>query len=176
MWSEADITNAVLASVGLVVALLGLGAVFCQIRKLTGAAEAASEAALEARTEMVQQVIAAGLGSTRMALRALRGELRAGDVQSALISSDLLRESLVALRSRSSGRLPQERQDEIEGAVGTVREIQKGLEEARAATDSPPDIAEFNSRISELIDFVVDWQEGPLSFERETTDHDQRDT
>ena len=59
MWSVGDTVNTVLASVGLAVAIGGLAALFWQVRKARGAAEAASKAASEARSDMVQHVTAA---------------------------------------------------------------------------------------------------------------------
>ena len=175
MWSVGDTVNTVLASVGIVVAIGGLIAVFIQIRKIRSATVAASKATKEARAEMVQHVTAAELGSTRMALRALRGELRTGGLEYALMSCDLIRESLVALYSRNAERIPEERREGLEDAVDAVRQIQQALERERSGSDVPLDIGDVNNRISELIDFVVDWQERPLSLGRETTDYEQRD-
>ena len=173
MWTEADIVNTTLASTGLLVAIVGLAAVYWQIRKVRGAAEAAQSAATTSREVMARRVTAADLGSTRVALRALRGELRSGGVEHALLSCDLIRESLVALHARNTGRISEERRDALDDAVATVRSIQQELEQARAGSE-PFDASEVYSMVADLIDFVVDWQESPLSLEGERDD-DQRD-
>ncbi len=173
MWSEADVINTTLAASGLVVAIVGLAAVYWQTRRTANIARAARRAAVAARATIVQRVTAADLGSTRMALRALRGELRSGDVEYALISCDLIRESLVALHARNAGQISEERRDALADAVATVRSIQQELEQARAGSE-PFDAGEVSSMIADMIDFVVDWQESPLSLDEERAD-DQRD-
>jgi hypothetical protein len=136
-------------------------------------AQAARRAAVAARETIVQRVTAADLGSTRMALRALRGELRSGSIEYALLSCDLIRESLVALHSRNAERISEERSAALADAIATVRSIQRELEQARAGSE-PFDASEVYSMVADLIDFVVDWQESPLSLEGERAD-DQRD-
>ena len=101
--------------------------------------------------------------------------LRTGGLEYALMSCDLIRESLVALYSRNAERIPEERREGLEDAVDAVRQIQQALERERSGSDVTLDIGDVNNRISELIDFVVDWQERPLSLGRETTDYEQRD-
>ncbi len=77
MWSDADWVNTGLAGFGVLVAIVGLAAVFWQIRKATSAAEAAREAASEAMQAMAQRFTAADFDTVRAALRTILDSLQA---------------------------------------------------------------------------------------------------
>lgn len=99
-WDSADVVSIVLASTGIGLTVIGLGAVLWQVYQARGAAEAAREAATEAREAMTQRVTAMELGSIRANLRALLEQLRVGQYESARRLCQESREQLVALRTR----------------------------------------------------------------------------
>lgn len=169
MWTDADLTNTFLASVGLLVAMVGLGFVYWQIRKLTGAAEAASQADSNARSEMAQQVTTAELGSVNTALDAFQNQLRAGQMEAALLSCQGIRRQLVGLRARSAHEIPGARQTELAWAITTLTRIREALEYPTEAATPTIDVAATNSEIERMIDLVVEWRESPLSLEKETS-------
>ena len=169
----ADITNTVLAGVGLGVAVLGLGFVYWQIRKLRGATEAASKAASAARSEMVQQVTTAELGSVSTALDAFQNQLRAGQMEAALLSCQGIRRQLVGLRSRSAHQIPEERRTELAWAITTLTRIREVLDEPEETSAPTMEVAATNSEIERMIDLVVEWRESPLSLQMEASGHEQ---
>lgn len=153
-WGSADIVSIVLASTGIGLTAVGLGAVLWQVYQARGAAEAAREAATEAREAMTQRVTAADLGSVRANLRALQPQLRAGQYESAWLLCQEAREQLVALRSRPG---LDERQDRITEAITTLAETQDILE-----SDEPKNALASMSSIRAVLDLMVEFREDAL--------------
>ena len=164
MWSDADIVNAALAGVGLVAGSGGLWFAY----KAFGAAETASQAARAARDKITQRVTAADLGSVRTALDAFQNQLRASQQEAALLSCQNIRRQLVALRSRPGLDIPVERRRELGWAITTLRRLREALEEPEPQLN----VASTNSEVERIIDLVVEWEETPLSLEKETSDHE----
>ena len=167
MWSLGDTVNTVLAGTGLTVAIVGLGAVYWQIRRTASMAQAARRAAVAARETIVQRVTAADLGSVNAGLDALQNELRAGQREAALLSCQGIRRQLVALRSRSAPRLPTEMRIGLQWTISTLTKIREALEGTPEITAPALDITATNSDIERMIDLVVEWRESPLSLEPE---------
>lgn len=163
MWSPGDTVNTVLAASGLVVAVVGLAAVYWQIRRTATMVQAARRAAIAARETIVQRVTAADLGSVSTGLDALQNELRAGQWEAALLSCQGIRRQLVAIRSRDTLQLSEELRGELTWAVETLTTIRDDLDHSDGASPPALDIAATNADIERVIDLVVEWQESPPS-------------
>lgn len=172
MWSIGDTVNTVLAATGLAVAIVGLAIVYWQVRKTASIAAAARRAATAAREAIGQRVTAADLGSVSTGLDAFQNQLRAGQREAALLSCQGIRRQLVALRSRSTTRLPEEMQGELRWAISTLTKIREALEGAAETTAPDLDVAATNTDIERMIDLVVAWRESPLSLEPEDSTDD----
>lgn len=169
MWSDADVVNTTLASAGLLVAIVGLGAVYWQIRKVRGAAEAARDASSDALQAMAQRVTAADLSSVRTALRALQNELRASQTESALLSCQSIQEQLAALRKRQEIHGPTARREGVTRALGTLGRLRDALELRRIDSEADFDTVDWNNRISATVQLVVEWQESALFLSAEAS-------
>lgn len=167
MWSDADITNTVLASVGLLVAGGGLVAVFIQIRKVRSATEATQEATSKAMQTMAERVTTADLDMVRTALRSTLDNLDEGDHQLVRRDCQDVRERLIGLRARPGLENQQER---LTTAITSVAEAQNALQdgdEASAWTD-------VRSNVSAALDSVVELQQHALFFKEEGSAREQR--
>jgi len=154
-----DIGNVALAGVGLAV-------IFWQVRQARGAAEAAREAATEAREVMAQRVTAADLGSVRANLRALLEQLRAEQYDPAWYPCQESREQLVALRTRPG---LDDRQGRLTEAITTLAETQGILE-----SDEPQNALANMESIRAILDMTVELREDALYSAREGIDDEQR--
>lgn len=174
MWSDADWVNTGLAGFGVLVAIVGLAIVVWQVRKARSAAEAASQAATEAREAMARYVTAADLGSVRAGLRTLQEQLRAGQFEPALAACQSIREQVAGLRTRRAFQTSQRRLDEHDRVMQGLSEVQESLERTYLGTGPELDVATANGRISGLLDRVVEWQDGAVFLDTEEPSHDHR--
>ena len=167
LWNAADIVNTVLAGIGIGLTAVGLAVVFWQVRKARGAAEAAREAASEAREVMAQRATATDLGSIHTQLRTILDDLRAQRYESAWLTCQEVREHLVALRVRPGLEGQQER---ITEALAILSSIQRTL-----GLDAPENAdIDMSDGIRSMLDLVVELREHALFSEREGNDHEQR--
>lgn len=165
-WDSADVVSTVLASTGIGLTVIGLGFVLWQVCQARSAAEAAREAASEAREVMAQRVTAADLGSVRANLRALQEQLRVGQYESAWHLCQESREQLVALRTRPG---LDDRQGRITEAITTLAETQNILE-----SDEPQSALAGMESIRAVLDMMVEFREDALYSAREGIDDEQR--
>lgn len=172
MWGAPDITSTAISTSGLLVSIAGLFAVFIQVRRARGAAEAASRSARATREAVMQRVTEADLGAMVSEMRALQDRLRADQREAALRSCQEIRQGFAALRARPMTEISQKRQELLTGAMAALRRIREALEDPLAPTESVLDIASTNSEIENMIDFVVEWQENSLFSETEAERHE----
>ena len=172
MWSAPDIVNAAIAAGGLLVSVIGIIAIFVQVRKARGAAEAASDATRRTREEVAQRVTEADLGTVTSELRSLQDRLRADQREAALRSCQDIRQRFAALRARPVPGVPQERWELLAWAMATLTRIREALEQPRDAAESALDIASTNSEVEKMIDIVVEWQQSSLFLETGSDGHD----
>ena len=166
VWNAADVVNTVLAGVGITLTAVGLAVVFWQVRQARGAAEAAREAATEAREVMTRHMTAADLGSVRSGLHALQNEIRRRDYESAWRTCREIHGQLAGLRHRPG---IEHQQETLTGAVTSLSEVQASLE-----SEDDPDTVGLNTKVRAVIETVGALQTQALFFDREGNDHEQR--
>lgn len=165
-WDSADVVSIVLASTGIGLTAVGLAVVYWQARQARGAAEAAREAATEAREVMARHMTAMELGSIHANLRALLEQLHAGQYESARYPCQESREQLVALRARPGLDGWQER---ITEAITTLAETQERIE-----SDEPQSALANMESIRAILDMMVELREDALYSAGEGNEHEQR--
>ena len=167
MWSDADITNTVLASVGVAIAIGGLILVYCQVRKARGAAEAARDATSEAMQAMAQRFTTADLDMVRSALRTILDNLQDEDPRSGWSSCQDVREHLIELRARPG---LETHQGQLTPAITSVSEAQKTLESGDGAVDW----GEVRRNVSDALDSILELRQHALFFKEEGASREQR--
>ena len=167
MWSAADIVNTVLASVGIAIAIGGLAIVVWQIRKATGAAEAARDATSKTMQALAQRFTTADLDLVRTALRTILDNLQGEDRQSVWSGCQDTRERLIELRARPG---LENQQGQLTPAITSVSEAQKALDDGVGEVDW----GDVRKNVSDALDSVVELQQHALFFKEEGASREQR--
>jgi hypothetical protein len=140
---------------GLLVSVLGFGFTIWQVLKTKRVAEAAKEAAEEARLQILRSEGLVELASALKAMEEIKGLHRQGAWHLLPERYASLRQSLLKIKGTAAPAISEEHQSVFQGAIQHLTDMESKVERALAAQQQPSNVLGMNKVMSLQIDKLV---------------------